>query len=60
MEKTLGIIRHTLTFVGGILVTEGFVTESNMNLGVGAIITLVGVIWSIISKDKAVVKEASE
>ncbi len=53
MEKTLGIIRHALTFIGGIFVTEGYVTESEMNLTAGAIVTLIGVIWSIISKNNA-------
>lgn len=60
MEKTLGILRHALTFIGGIFVTEGYVTESEMNLAAGAIVTLAGVIWSIVSKNKAKVVDISE
>ena len=51
-EKILGIIRHTLTFVGGVLVMRGITDESMVNELSGATITLVGGIWSIIAKRK--------
>lgn len=54
LDKTLGLVRHILTFVGGYLVTSGFLTESNLNAGIGAIATLIGVVWSVIDKNKAV------
>jgi hypothetical protein len=49
-EKFLGIVRHTLTFVGGILLTKGIFEASFIEEISGAIITLSGAIWSIVSK----------
>lgn len=51
-EKILGIVRHILTIVGGSFVTDGTLTENNLNLGVGAILTLAGIIWSIFAPEK--------
>ena len=52
LEKTLGIVRHALTFGGGFLVTSGYLTESTLNTGIGALVTLIGVIWSVVDKNK--------
>jgi len=53
MEKTLGLIRHGLTFLGGVLVTQGVIdSEVFLELS-GAVMTLVGGIWSVIEKNKA-------
>jgi hypothetical protein len=49
-EQLLGIVRHTLTFVGGILLAKGLASEATINEISGAAITLVGAIWSILSK----------
>jgi hypothetical protein len=49
-ERILGIIRHTLTFVGGIVVMKGLVDESTATELVGGIVTLVGLIWSVFDK----------
>lgn len=49
-EATMGLIRHVLTFGGGALVSGGMITEANMTSGVGAIATLIGIIWSGIDK----------
>jgi uncharacterized membrane protein YphA (DoxX/SURF4 family) len=51
-EQLLGIVRHVLTFVGGILVARGLATDVLSNELIGAAMTLVGGIWSIISKNK--------
>lgn len=56
LEKTLGIIRHALTFGGGFLVTSGYLTESALNTGIGAIVTLIGVVWSVVDKNKTETK----
>ena len=54
MEKALGLIRHGLTFIGGVLVMQGWIdSELFLELS-GAVITLVGGIWSVIDKNKAV------
>lgn len=47
-EQVLGIIRHTLTFVGGILIIKGIASEAMTNEVIGAVMTAVGAIWSII------------
>jgi hypothetical protein len=47
VEQVLGIIRHTLTFVGGILVTKGLISEAQSQEIIGTTITLVGAIWSL-------------
>lgn len=49
-EQILGIIRHALTFVGGILVMRGLVDETTVTEIVGGVATLTGTIWSIVAK----------
>lgn len=49
-EQIMGIIRHGLTFIGGIVVMKGIVDESTMTEVIGGAMTLVGAIWSIIDK----------
>ena len=47
-EQVLGIVRHTLTFVGGIIVMKGLVDETTVTEIIGGVITLTGTIWSVI------------
>ena len=49
-EQTLGIIRHILTFAGGIMLTSGLVDQGTFDTIIGSVITLSGAIWSITSK----------
>jgi hypothetical protein len=49
-EQIMGIIRHALTFVGGIFVMKGLVDETLVSEIVGGAMTLTGAIWSIIDK----------
>ncbi len=49
-ERILGIVRHTLTFVGGLLVMKGIVDEAMTSEIIGGIMTLTGTIWSIFEK----------
>jgi hypothetical protein len=51
-EQVLGIVRHALTFVGGILVMKGLIDETIVTEVVGGVITLAGSIWSVIEKVK--------
>lgn len=51
-EQILGIARHALTFLGGILIMKGLVDESVWAEISGGAITLAGAIWSIIDKNK--------
>lgn len=49
-DKVFGIIRHVLTFVGGILVIKGYTDDVMVEEVIGGITALVGSIWSIVSK----------
>jgi hypothetical protein len=48
-EQLFGLVRHALTFVGGILVAKGVISESISADVIGAIMTLVGIVWSALS-----------
>lgn len=47
-EQVFSLIRHILSAVGGILVGKGLLDDSTLTTIVGAVIALVGLIWSII------------
>jgi len=49
-DSILGLVRHVLTFAGGTLLANGLASESEVTDLVGAVITIVGVVWSIIEK----------
>jgi formylmethanofuran dehydrogenase subunit C len=49
-EQILGVIRHTLTFIGGIVIMKGITDEATITEIIGGIITVTGAIWSIIEK----------
>lgn len=49
-DQIFGIIRHVLTFVGGILVIKGYTDDVMVQEVIGGVLTLVGSIWSIVSK----------
>lgn len=51
-DQVLGLVRHILTFVGGILVTKGLATDAMSVELVGSAMSLVGIVWSIVSKKK--------
>ena len=51
-ESILGIVRHILTFGGGFMTQNGMATQDDITTGVSAVVTLVGVIWSILSKKR--------
>jgi hypothetical protein len=53
MEMILGLVRHILTFGGGLLVTKGYLDEATAQQAVGAVITLGGIVWSALAKKKA-------
>jgi len=49
-EQVLGIVRHTLTFIGGIVIARGLVDKTLVTECIGGALTLTGAIWSIIDK----------
>lgn len=52
-EEFLGLVRHGLTFVGGVIVAGGLLDAGLWAELTGGLLTISGVIWSIISKRKA-------
>ena len=52
-ETILGVIRHALTFGGGLLAGKGILAGDDVTQGVAAVITLVGIVWSALQKKKA-------
>ena len=52
-EQLLGIVRHAITFIGGILVMKGFTDDSIVQEVLGGATTLAGAIWSIVDKNKS-------
>lgn len=55
-EQVLGIIRHVLTFVGGIVIMKGLVDEAFVMEVTGGILVVFSITgaWSIVSKIKSV------
>jgi hypothetical protein len=51
-EQVLGAIRHSLTFVGGVLVTKGLIEEGLVLEIVGGVTSIVGIVWSFVEKIK--------
>jgi hypothetical protein len=49
-EQVLGLLRHSLTFIGGLLVAKGLVDDALVAELSGAILTLVGGAWSVLVK----------
>lgn len=51
-EQVMGVVRHTLTFVGGVLIAKGLVDEGMWTELSGSLLTLIGGVWSILSKNQ--------
>jgi hypothetical protein len=49
-DDILGILRHVLTTAGGALVTDGVLSSSQLQDGVGAVIVIAGIAWSLVNK----------
>ena len=59
-EQIFGIIRHALTAAGGALVAKGVIDEAGLTEAVGALVTLIGVIWSAAAKKNEAPAEVEE
>lgn len=49
----MSLIRHLLTGAGTWIAGQGYVTHDEWNAGVGALLVLVGLVWSFIEKRRA-------
>lgn len=47
-----GVLRHVLTAAGGALVAKGVLGEGELEMVVGAIIAIAGVVWSALAKKR--------
>lgn len=47
-----GVVRHVLTTAGGSLLAAGVITAGDVETVAGAVVVLVGVIWSLVEKRK--------
>jgi len=52
-QQVIGLVRHILTFAGGYAVARGFLSDALVGEIVGAIVTIVGAVWSIAAPEKA-------
>lgn len=53
-EAVMGLIRHLLTFAGGVFVAQGYLDDQSQAAeGVGALMTLIGLGWSLAVKKKS-------
>jgi ABC-type uncharacterized transport system permease subunit len=44
------VIRHGLTTLGGYLVSQGTLAQPDVETGVGALVALAGIVWSVFEK----------
>lgn len=51
-DQTLGIVRHVLTFGGGLLIARGYGDPQLVTEIVGGLVSIVGAVWSIKAKKK--------
>ena len=49
-EHILGIIRHTLSAIGGFAMYKGYLTEEEAASLTGIILTIIPILWSIWEK----------
>ena len=50
-EMVGGLVRHVLTFGGGFLVTNGTLTDGDLQAVIAGAIAMGGVLWSIFHKN---------
>jgi hypothetical protein len=55
MNKTqvLGLVRHLLTFGSGFLIAKGKLDMTGAETIIGAVLALIGGVWSVFSPEKA-------
>lgn len=49
-EQILGLVRHVLTGVGGIVIANGLISEGTAVELTGILMSIIGFIWSFWSK----------
>ena len=59
MDILLGVLRHILTGLGGVLVAKGLADDSGVGEAAGAVCTLIGFGWSVWHKRQTAIKASS-
>ena len=49
-EQVMGLVRHSLTFIGGVLIAKGLANDGQVVEMIGSVVTFVGTIWSVLNK----------
>ena len=49
-DKEMGVVRHILTAVGGVLVYMGYTDDATWTMVAGSMATMIGFMWSWMSK----------
>lgn len=52
-EQVMGILRHVLTIIGGVIVSKGLTDEGTMTVIIGGLTAIAGIIWSVYSNKKS-------
>lgn len=52
-EQVMGILRHVLTIIGGVVVSKGLTDEGTMTVIIGGLTAIAGIIWSVYSNQKS-------
>ena len=51
-DQILGLIRHLLTFAGGVIVARGYGSDAIVGELIGGAMTIIGGLWSILAPEK--------
>ena len=51
-DMIIALVRHSLTFIGGLLIMKGYIDESSLEEVIGSAISITSTIWMIVNKNK--------
>lgn len=49
-KMIMGVVRHLISTFGGGLVAQGVLSSSDLEMAIGSIVTLVGIVASVLAK----------
>lgn len=52
-EQFMSILRHVITFVGGLLIANGSMDATSIETIAGVIVSLAGLVWGFMAPEKA-------
>ena len=51
-DMIIALVRHSLTFIGGLLIMKGLIDENALQEVIGSAMSLTSAIWMIVNKKK--------